>query len=53
MRRGMVLTVGGGWYERIYPKNKQDDIQIVKRFITLFQGPVVVEKKAIAVLGFP
>jgi hypothetical protein len=53
MRRGMLQTVGGVWYERIYPKNDQDDIQNVKSFTTLFQGPVVVEKKVIAVLGFP
>jgi hypothetical protein len=49
----MLQTVGGVWYERIYPKNDQDDIQNVKSFTTLFQGPVVVEKKVIAVLGFP
>ncbi len=53
MRRGMLQNVGGVWYERIYPKNNQDDIQKVKSFTTLFQGPVVVEKKVIAVLGFP
>ena len=49
----MLQTVGGEWYERIYPKNDQDDIQNVKSFTTLFQGPVVIEKKVIAVLGFP
>ena len=49
----MLQNVGGVWYERIYPKNDQDDIQNVKSFTTLFQGPVVVEKKVIAVLGFP
>jgi hypothetical protein len=31
----------------------EDDIQKVKSFTTLFQGPVVVEKNVIAVLGFP
>jgi hypothetical protein len=45
MRRGMLQNVGGAWYERIYPKNHQDDIQNVKSFTTLFQGPVVVEKR--------
>ena len=49
----MLQNVGGVWYERIYPKNDQDDIQNVKSFTTLFQGPVVVERKVIAVLGFP
>ena len=49
----MLQNVGGVWYERIYPKNDQDDIKKVKSFTTLFQGPVVVEKKVIAVLGFP
>ena len=50
---GLLQNFGGVWYERISPKNDQDDIQKVKRFTTLFQGPVVVEKKVIAVLGFP
>ena len=45
----MLQNNEGSWYERIYPKNHQDDIQNVKRFTTLFQGPVVVEKN---VLGF-
>ena len=49
----MLQNVGGSWYERIYPKKHQDDIQNVKSFTTLFQGPVVVEKKVIEVLGFP
>ena len=49
----MLQIVGGVWYERIYPQNNQDDIQNVKSFTTLFQGPVGVEKKIIAVLGFP
>ena len=46
----MLHNVGGVWYERIYSKNYQDDVQKVKSFATLFQGPVVVEKKVIAVL---
>ena len=41
----MLQNVGGVWYERIYPKNDQDDIQNVKSFTTSFQGPVVVEKR--------
>jgi hypothetical protein len=45
MRSGMLQHVGGVWYERIYPKNNQVDIQNVKSFSTLFQGHVVVEKK--------
>ena len=53
MRKGVLQNFGGVWYERIYPKNDRDDIQKVKSFTTLFQGPVVVEKKVIAVLGFP
>lgn len=53
MRRGMLQNVGGVWYERIYPKNDQDDNRQEKSFSTLFQGPVVVESKVIAVLGFP
>ena len=52
MRQGILQNVGGVWYERIYTKNDQDDIQKLKSFTTLFQGPLVVEKKVIAVLGF-
>ena len=47
----MLQNVGGVWYEKIYAKNDQDDIQKVKSFTTLFHGPVVVEKEVIAVLG--
>ena len=53
MRRGMLHNVGGVWYERIYPKNNPSGNLNEKNFTTLFQGPVVVEKKVIAVLGFP
>ena len=49
----MLQHVGGVWYERIYPKTDQDDIQKVKSFTILFQGPVVAEKKVMAVLGVP
>ncbi len=49
----MLQNVRGVMYERIYPKTNQDDIQKVKSVTTLFQGPVVVEKKVIAVLGYP
>ena len=38
MKRGMLQNVGGVWYERIYPKNDQDDSQNVKSFTTVFQG---------------
>ena len=48
----MLQNVGGVWYERIYPK-KGDDTQSEISFTTLFNGPVVVEKKLVAVLGFP
>ena len=41
----MLQNVMGVRYEGIYPKTNQDDIQKVKSFTTLFQGPVVVEKK--------
>lgn len=53
MRRGMLHNVGGVWYERIYPKKFQGHDWKEVSFTTLFQGPVVVEKKVIAVLGFP
>ena len=53
MRQGSLQNVRGVWYERIYPKTVQDDIQKGKSFTTLFQCPVVVVKKVIAVLGFP
>ena len=49
----MLHNVGGVWYERIYPKNNQSGNLNEKSFTTLFQGPVIVEKKVIAVLGFP
>jgi hypothetical protein len=49
----MLHNVGGVWYERIYPKNNPSGNLNEKSFTTLFQGPVVVEKKVIAVLGFP
>ena len=50
----MLQNVGGVWYERIYPKNgNQNGNLIEKSFTTLFEGPVVVEKKVISVLGFP
>ena len=52
MRRGMLQNVGAVWYERIYPK-KGDDINKEMSFTTLFNGPVVVEKKKIVVMGFP
>ena len=52
MRRGMLQNVGGVWYERIYPK-KGDDNHMEMSFTTLFNGPVVVRKKHVAVLGFP
>ena len=42
----MLQNVGGVWYERIYPKNgNQNGNLIEKSFTTLFEGPVVVEKK--------
>lgn len=53
MRRGMLHNVGGVWYERIYPKKFHGHDWKEVSFTTLFQGPVVVEKKVIAVLGFP
>ena len=53
MRRGMLHNVGGVWYERIYPKIAQVDSGKEMSFDSLFKGPVVVEKKVIAVLGFP
>ena len=53
MRRGMLLNVEGVWYERIYPKNHPNGNLKGKSFTTLFEGPVVVEKKVISVLGFP
>ena len=49
----MLHNVGGVWYERIYPKKFQGNDWKEVSFTTLFQGPVVVEKKVIAVLGFP
>lgn len=49
----MLHNVGGVWYERIYPKKPQGHDWKEMSFTTLFQGPVVVEKKVIAVLGFP
>ena len=52
MRRGMLENVGAVWYEQIYPK-KGNDNQMEMSFTTLFYGPVVVEKKHVAVLGFP
>ncbi len=48
----MLQNVGAVWYERIYPK-KGDDINKEMSFTTLFNGPVVVEKKTIVVMGFP
>ncbi len=48
----MLYNVGGVWYERIYPKIAQVSGNEMT-FDTLFKGPVVVEKKVIAVLGFP
>ncbi len=51
MRRGMLQNVGGELYKQIYPK--KDDNQMEMSFTTLFNGPVVVEKKSVAVLGFP
>ena len=48
----MLHNVGGEWYERIYPKIAQVDSGKEMSFDTLFKGPVVVEKKVIAVLGF-
>jgi hypothetical protein len=29
MRWGILQNIGGVWYERIYPKNNQDDVQKV------------------------
>ena len=52
MRRGVLQNVGAVWYERIYPK-KGDDINKEMSFTTLFNGPVVVEKKTVVVMGFP
>ena len=49
----MLHNVGGVWYERIYPKKKQGHDWKEMSFTTMFHGPVVVEKKVIAVLGFP
>ena len=48
----MLHNIGGVWYERIYPKIAQVRGKEMT-FDTLFKGPVVVEKKVIAVLGFP
>ncbi len=52
MRRGMLQNVGGVWYERVYPK-KGDVDRNEMNFTTLFNGPVVVEKKTVIVMGFP
>ena len=52
MRRGMLQMLGE-YGMRGFIQKKQDDFQKVKSFTTLFQGPVVVEKKVIAVMGFP
>ena len=52
MRRGMLQNVGAVRYEQIYPK-KGDDINKEMSFTTLFNGPVVVEKQTIVVMGFP
>ncbi len=51
MRRGMLQNVGGVWYERIYPK-KGDVNRNEVSFTTLFNGPVVFEKKTVVVMGF-
>jgi hypothetical protein len=51
MWRGSLQNVRGVWYDRIYPKTDQDNIQKGKSFTTLFQCPVVVKKKVIAFLG--
>ena len=49
MRRGMLQNVGGVWYERISPK-KGDVNRSGMSFTTLFNGPVVVEKKTVVVM---
>ena len=46
----MLMNVGAEWYERIYSKRDHDINQTGKSFYTLFQGPVVVEKKVFAVM---
>ncbi len=51
MRRGMLQNISGVWYKQIYPK--KDDNQMEMSFTTLFNFPVVVEKKCVAVLVFP
>ena len=49
----MLQNVGGVWYERIYPKNgNQNGNLIEKSFTTLFEGPVVVEKSSFQSLDF-
>ena len=47
------MNFGAAWQERIYSKRDHNINQTVKRFYTLFQGPVVVEKKVIADMGTP
>ena len=49
----MLQNVGGVWYKRVCPKNNPKGNLKEKNFTTLFEGPVVVEKKVISVLGFP
>jgi hypothetical protein len=49
----MLMNVGAAWYKRIYSKRDHDINKRGKSFSILFQGPVVVEKKVIAVMGIP